>query len=499
MQTTLGEPSFIPYVTMPNSRQADTWSGEAIQLLSKNKHLASLYCALGFSIYWTWLLFVLLTGFFSNAHSSPVFDSAWFWSTLGHMAALTLLGALAKQYSPYSNNKAILFGSPLVSMLGFAMILYANALGGGLNGALIFGAITVGVGTSGQLVCWCELYSSLYSSNKERLVLSVGIIVSELVFLAIAVLPRPAMIAVLFALPLLSVLCVYLGLKRTVVEPQAGSTEEGKLSPRFALFCLVYSIPLGFFQVRFLFGSNDTAASWITTIGFSFAFLLVIVAIDGYMTSKRDTSLIPKAVIPIAIGGLLLIATFGDERAAVSGILVYSAQQLLTILLYSEFAKLAHNGRTSPAKIFALGVCLTDGGFILGMLVGELSVTLLGGFYLEVTLGVVYVVALAGFLLLSRFPTESILNEGGKGGGAKTPSGLSATMQQKIDRAVSDYSLTARETEMLQYILRGRSVPAIASETYLSRNTVKTHIVHIYQKLDVHSRDELILFIENLK
>ena len=71
-------------------------------------------------------------------------------------------------------------------------------------------------------------------------------------------------------------------------------------------------------------------------------------------------------------------------------------------------------------------------------------------------------------------------------------------MQSKIDRAVSEYSLTVRETEMLSYILRGKSVPAIASETYLSRNTVKTHIVHIYQKINVHSRDELIAFIENL-
>ena len=485
---------------MPSSHQADAWSGGTIKLLSKNKHLASLFCALGFSIYWTWLLFVLLTGFFSSAQSSPVFDSAWFWSTLGHIATLAMLGALSKQYSPYSNNRAILFGSPLVSMLGFAMILYANVLGSGLNGALIFGAITVGVGTSGQLVCSCELYSSLYSNNKKRLILSIGVIVSEIVFLALAVLPRPAMVASLFVLPLLSALCVHLGLKKSTIEPHRESSDEGRLSLRFALFCLVYSIPLGFFQVRFLFGSNDTVLSWITTIAFSFAFLLVIVAIDGYMASKRDTSLIPKTVIPFAIGGLLLIATFGDERAAVSGILVYSAQQLLTILLYSEFAKIAHNGRTSPAKIFALGVCLTDGGFILGMLVGEISITFLGSFYLELTLGVVYIVALAGFLLLSRFPSESISNEDDTSGraNAKAPSSLSTAMQSKIDRAVAEYSLTVRETEMLSYILRGKSVPAIASETYLSRNTVKTHIVHIYQKINVHSRDELIAFIENL-
>ncbi len=486
---------------MPNIYRTGMRSGGTIKPLAENKSLASVYCTLGFSIYWTWLLFVLLTGFFSNTHSSPVFDSAWFWSTLGHIAALTLLGALSNQYSPYSSNKIVLLGSPLISILGFAAILYANMLGGESSGAFMFGAITIGIGTSGQLVCWCELYSSLYTNNKKRMIIAVGILVSEVLFLAIAMLPRQTMVAVLFAMPLLAVACVYRGLGKIESTALKQETEEGKLSPRFALFCLVYSIPLGFFQVRFLFGAENAAWSWVTTIGLSLVVLIALVVADGLIASKRDTSLIPKVVIPVAIGGLLLIATFGDERAAISGILVYSAHQLLTILLYSEFAKIAHSGRSHAARIFALGVCLTDGGFILGMLTAEVSLTFLSGFYLELTLGVVYVVALAGFLLMPRFPTETMLENGvapESTGPAKGSPALSASMQKKIDRAASAYSLTAREIEMLQYILRGKSVPAIAAETYLSRNTVKTHIVHIYQKLDVHSRDELIVFIENV-
>lgn len=449
-------------------------------------------------------MFVLLTGFFSSTDASPAFDSAWFWSTLGHIAALTMLGALAKQYAPYSKSKVILFGSALVSLLGFAMILYGVMLSPDINGAFIFGAVSIGIGTSGILVCWCELYSSLYDNNSKRMILAIGILVSELLFLVIVVLPQTAMVGVLFVLPIGAVLCVLFGLKnveRSSVKPLAkAEADEGKLSPRFALFCLVYSIPLGFFQVRFLFGADDSVPSWFTTIGFSLVALVVIVVIDGIVARKHDTSIIPKTVIPIAIGGLLLIAAFGDERAALAGVLVYSAQQLLTILLYSEFAKVAHNGRMIPAKIFALGVCLTDGGFIVGMLTGELSITFLGGFYLEVTLGVVYVVALVGFLLMSRFPHEPIEAESisREAVDTKRALGLSAMMQRKVDDAATEHALTVREKEMLQYILRGKSVPAIASETYLSRNTVKTHIVHLYQKLDVHSRDELISFVENL-
>ena len=38
----------------------------------------------------------------------------------------------------------------------------------------------------------------------------------------------------------------------------------------------------------------------------------------------------------------------------------------------------------------------------------------------------------------------------------------------------------------------GRTLQSIGNETFLSYNTVKTHVSHIYQKTGVHSRDELI-------
>lgn len=54
-----------------------------------------------------------------------------------------------------------------------------------------------------------------------------------------------------------------------------------------------------------------------------------------------------------------------------------------------------------------------------------------------------------------------------------------------------------RETEVLYLLAQGRSRTFIQSELYLSDGTVKTHIRHIYQKLDVHSKQELISLIQN--
>ena len=56
--------------------------------------------------------------------------------------------------------------------------------------------------------------------------------------------------------------------------------------------------------------------------------------------------------------------------------------------------------------------------------------------------------------------------------------------------------LSGREAEILGYLARGRSQPYIRDELVLSKNTVATHVKHIYQKLDVHSRQELLDLFE---
>jgi two-component system nitrate/nitrite response regulator NarL len=48
--------------------------------------------------------------------------------------------------------------------------------------------------------------------------------------------------------------------------------------------------------------------------------------------------------------------------------------------------------------------------------------------------------------------------------------------------------LTERERSILRLIADGRTLPAIARELHLARATVKTHVAHIYDKLDVGER-----------
>ena len=70
------------------------------------------------------------------------------------------------------------------------------------------------------------------------------------------------------------------------------------------------------------------------------------------------------------------------------------------------------------------------------------------------------------------------------------PSTLST--DDRIASIAQEYGLTRRESEVFALLARGRSVPYVRDALVISRETAATHAKHIYAKLGVHSRQELI-------
>lgn len=62
----------------------------------------------------------------------------------------------------------------------------------------------------------------------------------------------------------------------------------------------------------------------------------------------------------------------------------------------------------------------------------------------------------------------------------------------RIGALALEHSLTPREAEVFALLAQGRSIPYIRDELIISRETAATHAKHIYAKLGVHSRQELI-------
>ena len=52
-------------------------------------------------------------------------------------------------------------------------------------------------------------------------------------------------------------------------------------------------------------------------------------------------------------------------------------------------------------------------------------------------------------------------------------------------------SLTPTERQVVELVAQGLTNPQVAERMFVARATVKAHLAHIFQKLDVSSRSEL--------
>lgn len=57
----------------------------------------------------------------------------------------------------------------------------------------------------------------------------------------------------------------------------------------------------------------------------------------------------------------------------------------------------------------------------------------------------------------------------------------------------SDYQLSERERELLKLMVEGHNYKDIAEKAFISYETVRTHVKHIYKKLHVASRSEAVM------
>ncbi len=94
--------------------------------------------------------------------------------------------------------------------------------------------------------------------------------------------------------------------------------------------------------------------------------------------------------------------------------------------------------------------------------------------------------------LLKAAPQEEILagvRAVARGEVALAPS-IAAMLVQRVAKPA--VTLSPRETEVLALVAAGESNPSIAASLFLSEATVKTHLLHVFEKLGVKDRTRAV-------
>lgn len=76
--------------------------------------------------------------------------------------------------------------------------------------------------------------------------------------------------------------------------------------------------------------------------------------------------------------------------------------------------------------------------------------------------------------------------------GARLGKAPAATEFHRNDRVIDSLGLTKKELEVIAALAMGHSNDEMARRLFVSTSTIKSHLVHIYQKLEVSSRTQAI-------
>ncbi|WP_302403492.1 response regulator transcription factor [Adlercreutzia equolifaciens] len=219
---------------------------------------------------------------------------------------------------------------------------------------------------------------------------------------------------------------------------------------------------------------------------------LFILVIAGIYTLSRNRlnifKIYPALLIAIMVGfSLFLSSMFAYFPAFIVGI---GVQSLFEVLLIMYFGILTTKGYATPALTFAMA-----GGFVrLGLATGNSLALWYESMAVPVTQALTPPTCLAFMCLLAVVLVPLVRMEFSIVALTAAPPTRNE-VEEICAEAAAEFGLSAREAEILLLIARGHTTNSMAEKLVISPYTVNTHIRHIYDKMQIHKRSELLNYL----
>lgn len=233
----------------------------------------------------------------------------------------------------------------------------------------------------------------------------------------------------------------------------------------------------------------------INHIGTIFGILggaLFILVIAGIYTLSRDRlnifKIYPALLVAVMIGfSLFLSSALAYFPAFIIGI---GVQALFEVLLIMYFGILTTKGYATPALTFAMA-----GGFVrLGLAAGNSLALWYESMAAPVAQALTPPTSLAFMCLLAIVLVPLVRMEFSIVALTAAPPTRNE-IEEICTEAATEFGLSARESEILLLIARGHTTNSMADKLVISPYTVNTHIRHIYDKMQIHKRSELLNYL----
>lgn len=459
-----------------------------------------------------------------------------------------LLGAVTLYRTPKLARRAPVALAAIPLFLGSSLLIAAIYVPQATFPIILAAGLLLGFGSAAFFMLW-QLFFALHSVDNGGLLIVLGTGIASVIYLLLYLVP----IAVTaFLIPLifvpLSALCLSVCL-RSADKDQPMIQDDPKDNRRvYTAFHRTYwksagcIASLGFISgtIRALALSSMSVASAVNVVSMigALAGALVLIYIWAHRSFNLSIYAAFRIVAPILITMLLPVPLLGAPYLnAIAGI-VYMFFSIAVMLMMVHCIQISQSRGVNPIFGYSFFASIVYGLQAVGFIFGYYSEGL-ADFGMQplsaIALASIWVLAIAvivcdkhplrlrpdresiasiEFLALQK-PSEDAVEPPTRSARRfqRSQSGAPAEhdaypdegnipirdlTSKKCQVLKERYRLTARESEIMEYIARGFTMAGIADHLVISENTVRAHSKHIYTKLDIHKRQDLLNLLDTL-
>ncbi|MDR2493188.1 MAG: LuxR C-terminal-related transcriptional regulator [Coriobacteriales bacterium] len=402
---------------------------------------------------------------------------------------------------------------------------------------VLLGGVLTGLGFGFLWGSWAESYGRMHPTRNALLMVLVFILTVALyLFITVAqeLLGQPAVFFMVL-LPPLSYAC----LMRCRRENRSISYFSSNRAYLQALGSL-WQLLLGTVVLSFLFGSIwQLAVIYAGSVNEAHRIPLVVNLLCGVailvviLLTKRQLNLdfVYRFIGPLIVGACLLIPFFLQSTPLVFQTVMSTGYGVFDIVIWYMVAESSFDHRVSGFVVGSIVRSVALVARLAGFLAGAMFALLPpGSYYINIVLfalfvGTSYLLVIWLFayrrhvrrraflrqmmprvralpvgapedemidLVVDAVQGNHALVAGITDDAPRPDDELERIIEERCRMLSSTYGLSRRESEVLPYLVRGRSAGYVADVLFVSENTVRSHIRRIMEKTGVHSKQDLI-------
>lgn len=460
-----------------------------------------------------WLFLLSFSPVFSRTAESAL--GAWRgWMLIALFVLLLVVSIVAPVIEGRGRIVAVLGASGAGVTLGTLLFAMSSALVVPALGAVVALAFAT-FGLAGLLLGWAHMCARMVRRGRVG-VTATAAIVGSAVYLLLVPLPGAIALALGAILPIAAAGV----LQQAMLAPSSEAIERaeaangGSARPTGLLYERAFAITIVGFGLLLSLVSRGLAPIVLVQqlpAGplFVGAFLATEIVVTVYMirvAHREDPNVAFRPTGLLVAIGFLALPLAGPALAPLSMALSFAGIGAFLVYYWIVMGNISQRFSWPPSRVYAQGLCL----LLLGAALGEGAAALLALLAADEPQRVAFIAIVALFALAftfwmkvegAVFASEPI--DAAELAIAAAPEAEGAEERDRarkrtlaIDGVTARYGISAREGQIIELLLRGRNVPYICDELFIAKSTVETHVKHIYAKLGISSRQQLIDLVE---